>query len=230
MRKKIVVGIAYIILTVLFGVIAVSPISRVSTQPSEEWIKTIGGWDWDVGYCVQQTSDGGYIIVGHTESFGAGAEDVYLVKTNSVGHELWHKTFGGSDIDIGYSVQQTTDGGYIIAGKTYSRESYDVYLIKIDSEGNKKWEETLGSLEHDSGWAVQQTSDGGYVIVGYTNSLGEGATNIDAYLVKTDSEGKKCGVKPSVALVMMNSYLFSRPPMVAILWWGTHVRVLILWN
>jgi hypothetical protein len=164
---------------------------KTNSVGHELWHKTFGGSDIDIGYSVQQTTDGGYIIAGETWSFGKGMSDVFIIKTDSEGKSIWSKALGGSDIDIGYSVQQTTDGGYIIAGKTYSRESYDVYLIKIDSEGNKKWEETLGSLEHDSGWAVQQTSDGGYVIVGYTNSLGEGATNIDAYLIKTDSEGKK---------------------------------------
>jgi hypothetical protein len=69
MRRKIVIVIAYIILTVLCGAIAVSPSSRVNPQPSEEWSNTLGGWDWDVGYYVQQTGDGGYIIIGYTESF-----------------------------------------------------------------------------------------------------------------------------------------------------------------
>jgi len=174
----------------LCGTIALSPPNTVYTQPSEEWSKTIGGWDWDVSYSVQQTDDGGYIMVGFTESFGAGAEDVYLVKTNANGRESWRRTFGGSDEDYGYSVQQTTDGGYIIAGETWSLGAgeCDVYLVKTDSKGNEIWSKTFGGSDEDYGYSVQQTSDGGYIIAGETWSFGEGG---DVYLIKTDSDGNK---------------------------------------
>ena len=153
------------------------------------WTKTYGGTDWDGGYSVAQTSDGGYIIVGKTNSFGAGYSDIYLVKTDSIGDSLWTKTYGGINIDCGYSVAQTSDGGYIIAGKTNSFGSgnYDVYIIKTDSLGDTVWIKTFGGTDDDYGRSVALTLDGGYIIAGKTYSFGAGLD--DVYLVKTDSLG-----------------------------------------
>lgn len=150
--------------------------------------KLYGGTGYDCGYSIAQTSDGGYIIAGATESFGAGGSDVYLIKTNSSGDTVWTRTFGGVEYDYGHSVQQTSDGGYIIAGgtKSYGAGGYDVYLIKTNALGDTIWTRTYGSVKDDYGHSTQQTLDGGYIITGGTESYG---TWGGVYLIKTNASG-----------------------------------------
>ena len=110
-----------------------------------------------------------------------------LIKTDSYGIEEWNKTFGGSLGDVGLSVQQTTDGGYIITGYIGTNGSSDVWLIKTNSQGTEEWNKTYGGGDSDGGHSVQQTSDGGFVIIGKTFSFGNG--DYDIWLIKTDSQG-----------------------------------------
>jgi hypothetical protein len=108
-----------------------TPDSR--STPVEEWSQIFGGSGADFGYSVAQTSDGGYIVVGYTYSYGAGSADVWLIKTDTHGAEEWNELFGGSSYDGGYSVAETSDGGYIVSGDTASSGSggSDVWLIKL---------------------------------------------------------------------------------------------------
>jgi hypothetical protein len=163
------------------------------------WTRTYGGTRDDEGYSVEQTSDGGYIIAGYTDSYGAGFDDVYLIKTDPLGDSLWARTFGGDSNNCGYSVQQTTDGGYMIAGSTnsFGAGGADVYLVKTDSNGDTLWTRTFGGAADDSGYSVQQTTDGGYVIAGTTWSFGAGGS--DVYLIKTDSLGNVAVAEPKTS-------------------------------
>jgi hypothetical protein len=153
------------------------------------WAKTYGGTGWDLARSVQQTSDGGYIVAGSTYSFSAGLNDIFLIKTDANGNISWAKTYGGTNYDNAFSIQQTSDGGYIVAGFTgsFGAGAWDLFLIKTDANGNIQWAKTYGGTGDDKAYSVQQTSDGGYIVAGLTNSFGAGTEDI--LLIKTDASG-----------------------------------------
>lgn len=145
----------------------------------------------DEAHDVQQTFDLGFIIVGSTVS--SGRKKVYLIKVSPFGVFMWHRTYGGNNCHCrGHSIQQTTEGGYIITGNTraYPVGDHNVLLIKTDSLGDTLWTRTYGGEYDDFARSVQQTPDQGFIIAGFTNSFGQGApTCFNFYLIKTDSLG-----------------------------------------
>jgi hypothetical protein len=158
-------------------------IRMVKTNPNgeEEWNQVFGNTLNDIGFSVDQT-DGGFVVVGYTELFGSGDEDVLLVKLNADGSPDWEKTFGGNGIDRGHSVK-TIDGGFMIIGFTesFGAENKDVWLIKTHADGSLDEEKTFGGNDIDHGYSVQLTDDDGFIITGYTKSEDN---NVDILLIK----------------------------------------------
>ncbi len=153
------------------------------------WTKAYGGNDFDEAYDVWLVSDGGYIITGQTKSFGAGFQDIFLLKIDNIGNIVWSKTIGSTGADVGYAIRQTQDGGFVVSGIVggFGAGNLDVYLVKTDSLGDTLWTKTYGGGGNEWGYDVQQTSDSGFIIVGATNSFGSGGE--DVYLIKTDDIG-----------------------------------------
>ena len=142
------------------------------------WNKTYGGSGNDEARCVIQTSDGGYLLAGYTNSSGAGGYDALIIKTDANGNVQWNKTYGGTKDDRAFRIIETSDGNYAFAGtmgKVESSYFHEEWLVKIDSSGNKLWEQTYMGLSDVV--ALFQTNDGGYVI------------GANGGTIKTDSNG-----------------------------------------
>ena len=175
--------------------------------PAIEWQKSLGGSGWDYGESVFQTSDGGYIIAGISESINGdvtgnhGGGDYWIVKMDMAGTIQWKQTLGGSLYDLANSVIQTTDGGYIIAGVSISSDgdvtgnkgNFDYWIVKLKTDGAVDWKKNLGGSGWDDGESIVQTTDGGYIIAGYSNSTDiAGIINkggYDYWIVKIDNTG-----------------------------------------
>ena len=156
-----------------------------------EWEKTFGGKDDDYGTCVRQTVDGGFIVAGRTSAKSRGGYDAYLIKTDASGKTQWEKTFGGPGWDIPYTLEQTSDGGYIMAGRSssFGQGDFDVYMVKTDAQGNKQLEQTHGGSGWDTAKTVRQTEDGGYLVAGWTSSTSN--AQFAFLLLQTDANGNK---------------------------------------
>ena len=176
-------------------------------QPNIQWQKSLGGAYHDAAYSITQTSDGGYIVAGVAVSNNGdvtnnhGAGDYWIVKLDGSGNIQWQKSLGGSSADDAYSIQQTNDSGYIVAGASSSNDGdvtgnhglSDYWVVKLDTGGNIQWQKSLGGSSADAAYSIQQTSDGGYIVAGASSSndgdvTGNHGLN-DYWVVKLDTVG-----------------------------------------
>lgn len=189
---------------------------KIDANGKKKWDRTFGGNANDVLYSVKQTSDRGYILGGNSYSRISGDKtenkngvpDYWIVKIDSSGNKQWDKTYGAGKVDLLYSLQQTSDGGYILGGSSTSgisgdktdstRGNYDYWIVKVDSSGNKQWDKTFGGGGDDQLYSVQQTLDGGYILGGSSGSNISGdrteanrGSGYDYWIVKVDNNGNK---------------------------------------
>jgi hypothetical protein len=189
---------------------------KLDATGTKQWDKTFGGSQEDKLFSLQQTSDGGYILGGWSDSPSSGDKtqasqgsyDYWVLKLDANGTKQWDKTFGGSSLDILFSIQQTSDGGYALGG--YSRSGlsgdktqasqggpHDYWLVKLDAAGTKQWDKTFGGSQDDILGRMQQTSDGGYILGGWSNSPSSGDKTqasrggYDYWVLKLDASGTK---------------------------------------
>lgn len=150
-----------------------------------------GGSETDVAYSIVASADGGYALAGSTESYGNGQEDVYLVKLDTAGGMKWNKTYGGVSSEITYSIVTTTDGGYALAGYTYSYGTgfQSMWLIKTNANGHTEWTQTYGGDGWEKAHSVIATTDGGYILAGSTKPV-VSSSKCAMWLVKVDTVGK----------------------------------------
>ncbi len=165
---------------------------KVNNLGTIVWDKTFGGGSGsEFLESVVQTSDGGFVVAGYTNSKGSGGYDFWIFKLDASGSMLWEKTFGQSGNELVKSIVQTSDGGFAVAGFTNSKGSrgYDFWVLKLDASGSKTWEQTFGGAGDDKIESIVQTSDGGFAVAGHTRS--KDAVNYDLSVVKLNGSGNK---------------------------------------
>lgn len=180
-------------------------IVKLNDTGNLQWQKSLGGSDFEMAYSVQQTTDGGYIIAGSSNSNDGdvsgnhGSNDFWIVKLDNTGNLQWQKCFGGSEIDIPFSIAQSADGGYIVAGLSGSNDGdvsgnhggYDYWIIELDSYGNLEWQECYGGSGEDQAYCLQQTADGGNIVAGTSGSNDGNVSGnhggCDYWVIKLDS-------------------------------------------
>ena len=186
--KILTVIVLLFVISSSFIVSGINPNVTLKTPLDEptgfiEWEQTFDSGKWDIGTCIQQTNDGGYICVGHGDGY-----KILLIKMDNMGNVQWNKYFEHCWPDYARYVLQTGDNGYIVLAETQINDFEHVWLIKTDENGNKEWERFLGFKQESSGYCIQQTSDGGFIISGYTSPM-NWLNCYDTWLLKVDALG-----------------------------------------
>ncbi len=164
----------------------------IKLDPAGEliWERRYGGAATDWFNAIAETSDGGLVLAGHTESAGAGAADFWLLKLGAAGEPAWEQTFGGPGLDYASTVTATGDGGVIVGGLTRSDATgFDSRVLKLDAAGRVTWDETLGGERDDWVRAIVETRERDYALAGYTMSSGAGL--YDVWLLRLGADGRK---------------------------------------
>jgi hypothetical protein len=168
-------------------------VMKLDSAGAVTWQKAYGGSSRESAHSIGQTTDGGYILAGGTHSFGTGERDAWILKLDSAGAVTWQKTYGGSSSEFAYSIQQTSDGGYILAGGTnsFGAGTWAIWVLKLDAIGSVDWQKIYNGTAGQK-WAnsIQQTEDKGFIIGGVNEpSVGINGSNGDAFILKLDSSG-----------------------------------------
>lgn len=164
---------------------------KVDANGTQEWNRTYGGADEDVGWGVVETSDG-YVFAGTTKSFGGGDSDAWLVKVDANGDAVWNRTYGDAATQVAWDVTVTTDGGFALGGGTAVGSGDNAFwLVKVDADGNEEWSQTYNGPGTDVAKSVIVTSDAGYALAGIGSNLPWGSGGTDFWLVKTDANGNE---------------------------------------
>ncbi len=158
---------------------------KINSTGSIEWQKVYGGSSYDYFENLITTSDGGYLLMGITQSFGAGGYDIWLLKIDSSGNITWQKTYGSSEYDYGKAIIETSDG-YIVLGHTKANGNFDFWVLKIDKDGSVLWQKTYGGSGAEISYDMTATGDG-YILMGFTTSWGVGS--YDVWLVAINYTG-----------------------------------------
>jgi hypothetical protein len=156
------------------------------------WNRTYGGLGSDKAYAVA-ASNSDYIITGDTQSQGAGNSDVWVIKVDSNGKEVWQKTLGGKDFDSAACISAAENGSFLVAGFTLSfgNGMRDVWVSKIDSDGSVQWSFTLGRTGYEEAYGVVKGEENELVLAGWTDFTGQG--RYDYYVVDVEVELKSVG-------------------------------------
>lgn len=159
---------------------------QVDASGNRVWQKAYGGSGHDTAFAVDTTADGGYIVAGRTESFGAGSADFWVLKLDATGTLAWQRTYGGSALDWAFAIRQTADGGYLVAGQTLSfgAGAEDAWILKLDTAGAVEWQRAYGGTSLDYAYTVAPAADGSFLVGGVTGSFGSGS--YDALVLKLD--------------------------------------------